>query len=74
MEAEPLTGQNILDYLKTLSPKQLSKPFVVYDTQQVWYTVAIQIGVVEKIHLGQRPVSVYGGGRLQLDMPYIATL
>jgi hypothetical protein len=38
MEAEQLTGQNVLDYLKTLSPEQLSKPFLVYDTQQVWYT------------------------------------
>ena len=74
MEVEQLTGQNVLDYLKTLSPEQLSKPFLVYDTQQVWYTSSIQIGVIEETHLSQKPVSVYGGGHLELDMPYIAAL
>ncbi len=74
MEAEQLTGQNVLDYLKTLSPEQLSKPFLVYDTQQVWYTSTIQIGVIEETHLSQKPVSVYGGWYLELDMPYIAAL
>ena len=74
MEAEQLTGQNVLDYLKTLSPEQLSKPFLVYDTQQVWYTLTIQIGVIEETHLSQKPVSVYGGGYLELGMPYIAAL
>ena len=74
MEAEQLTGQNVLDYLKTLSPEQLSKPFLVYDTQQVWYTSIIQIGVIEEAHLSQKPVSVYGGGHLELGTPYIAAL
>lgn len=61
MDSEQLTGQ-------------LSKPFLVYDTQQSQYTITIQIGVIEEVHLGQRPVSVYGGGYLELGTPYMAAL